>query len=258
MKTISKQSIVISIILLLIGVSVSSATTNVVKQSLIKDNQPPNPPDIIGPTMIPVGKDITLSFYAIDPDGDNVSYYVEWGDGTSDGWTSYVPSGQPVDIAHTWDKVNCDNVIRAKAKDIHDNESDWGYRDIPIVKSKDCGCEEVSRSDIIRVERLIDRVEVYSKLLLVLSRYTPEVREDYEEIYDMISTLNTLGLKDAICISLGIIETYFSNKGDYYLKLCLFEDYEDREILLFILIFITMIYFGLYMYTSVIFNFLGC
>ena len=98
MKTICKQSIVMSIILLLVGVSVSSATTNVVKQSLINDNQPPNPPDIDDPFEPEVGVTYTYRFISEDPEGDNVSYYVEWGDDSSDGWTSYIPSGQPVEI----------------------------------------------------------------------------------------------------------------------------------------------------------------
>jgi hypothetical protein len=50
-------------------------------------------------------------------------------------------------------------------------------------------CNEVSDADLIRVERLLDRVEVYSKLLLVLSRYNPELKEISDELSNGISTL---------------------------------------------------------------------
>ena len=53
-------------------------------------------------------------------------------------------------------------------------------------------CKEVSKSDLILVERLLDRVEVYSKLLLVLSRYNPELKEISEELVDEIPKLKNL------------------------------------------------------------------
>ena len=53
---------------------------------------------------------------------------------------------------------------------------------------EDCGCEEVSDSDLIKVERLLNKVEVYSKLLLVLSKYNPEVKDKCEEILQVINS----------------------------------------------------------------------
>jgi hypothetical protein len=53
-------------------------------------------------------------------------------------------------------------------------------------------CNEVSDADLIRVERLLDRVEVYSKLLLVLSRHNPELREISEELSKDISKLTRM------------------------------------------------------------------
>jgi len=100
MKTICKKSIVISIILLLIGVSVSSAYSNVVTKSLITENQPPNPPMIMGQIEIQVGVNYQFSFTSTDPEGDNISFYIEWGDGTSDGWTDYSPSGTDRTFVH--------------------------------------------------------------------------------------------------------------------------------------------------------------
>ena len=50
-------------------------------------------------------------------------------------------------------------------------------------------CNEISDADLVKVERLLNRVEVYSKLLLVLSRHNPELREICEELSNGITTL---------------------------------------------------------------------
>jgi hypothetical protein len=201
MKTICKKSIVISIILLLIGVSVSSATTNIVKQSLIKDNQPPSKPRINGPQVRPPGT-YEYTFNATDPDGDNVSYLIDWDDGTTEE-TDFYPSGMEITRSHTFNLIN-DYTIKAIAKDEHGVWGPEGTLPVIISKSKDCDCQEVSRSDFIRVERLLDRIEVYSKLLLVLSRHNPELRDLNEELSD-ISNLNKQWDSPFICNSLWLL-----------------------------------------------------
>ena len=39
---------------------------------------------------------------ATDPDGDNVLYYIDWGDGTNSGWLGPYPSGQQASAQKTW------------------------------------------------------------------------------------------------------------------------------------------------------------
>ena len=185
-------------------------------------NHPPNAPDICGPIQFRVGEYVPFTFNAVDPNGDNVSYYIEWGDGTSDGWTSYQPSGTDKTFVHMWEEIPI--YMRAKAKDYpYEAESNWTYkyfrgrsRNLADNSEDDCGCNEVSKSDLVKVERLLNRIEVYSKLLLVLARYNPEVLEDYEELSNMISTLKTLGLKDLICDLLWNIHLYCVNKYNFY------------------------------------------
>ncbi len=60
------------------------------------------------------------------------------------------------------------------------------------VSVEDCGCGEVSDTDLVKVERLLDRVEVYSKLLLVLSKHNPELREMSEELSNQLANINKL------------------------------------------------------------------
>ena len=58
-------------------------------------------------------------------------------------------------------------------------------------QSEECKeCNEVSDADLVKVERLLDKVEVYSKLLLVLSKHNPEFREISEELLNEITIVN--------------------------------------------------------------------
>ena len=55
------------------------------------------------------------------------------------------------------------------------------------ASKEDCGCKEVDNRHLGILEKQLDRLEVYSKLLLVLSRDIPEVKEKCEEILDIIN-----------------------------------------------------------------------
>ncbi len=60
-------------------------------------------------------------------------------------------------------------------------------------ESDECrDCQEVSKSDLVKVESLLGRVDVYSKLLLVLNKYNSELKEMSEELLDEISTLTDM------------------------------------------------------------------
>jgi len=67
---------------------------------------------------------------------------------------------------------------------------------------EDCGCGDVSLTDLVKIEKLLDRVEVYSKLLLVLARYNPELKEISEELLDLINFDWPFPI---ICVSLFIL-----------------------------------------------------
>jgi hypothetical protein len=102
---------------------------------LTSGNNPPDKPDICGPIRGKPGVEYVYTFKTKDPEYDNVSYYIEWGDDTSTGWTDYYPSETMVAISHTWDKIDR-YPLRCKAKDIHDDESDWSTFPIEIPRNK--------------------------------------------------------------------------------------------------------------------------
>jgi outer membrane protein assembly factor BamB len=89
------------------------------------DNQPPYTPTINGPLIGKTGQKHEFNIEATDPEGNDLSYYVDWGDGTNTGWMGPYPSGQEQTINHTWDKKGT-YIILVKAKDNYSQESEWG------------------------------------------------------------------------------------------------------------------------------------
>jgi hypothetical protein len=86
--------------------------------------QPPNPPSIDGPTNGKIKQPHDYIINTTDPNGDDVSYYIDWGDNTNSGWIGPYSSGIEITQSHTWAKKGT-YTIKAKAKDVYGNESDW-------------------------------------------------------------------------------------------------------------------------------------
>ena len=89
-----------------------------------------NPPTIDGPTTGQPGAEYDYTFVSNDPDGDDVSYYIDWDDGTSDGWTEYYQSGEVITLSHTWNEEGR-YIIKAKCKDSWD-DSGWSEYEVRI------------------------------------------------------------------------------------------------------------------------------
>ena len=73
-------------------------------------------PTITGPELGQPGVEYTFTIVSDDPEGDDVSYYVDWGDGTNTGWTDFYPSGQEVYLKKTYNEEGA-YYIRARCKD---------------------------------------------------------------------------------------------------------------------------------------------
>lgn len=87
-------------------------------------NQPPAVPTINGPTNGKAGTKYTYTFTSTDPNGHLVSYYIDWGDGTTL-WSPYLPSGTTFSESHTWNTKGT-YTIQSKTKDIYGLESGMG------------------------------------------------------------------------------------------------------------------------------------
>jgi len=95
------------------------------------DNTQPEKPTIDGDATVKVRKSIDFNFTGVDPDGFNVSYFVDWGDNTTTGWTEFTDSGVPVTLNHTWNKRGT-YTIKCKVKDLAENESDWATLSVKV------------------------------------------------------------------------------------------------------------------------------
>jgi hypothetical protein len=88
-------------------------------------SQPPEKP--IKPQGTSSGKLKTTYFYTtetIDPEGDQVYYLFDWGDGTDSGWRGPYNSGAEANASHNWVKRG-EYCIKVKAKDEHGTQSAW-------------------------------------------------------------------------------------------------------------------------------------
>lgn len=97
-------------------------------------NQPPNAPSIDGETSGKAGKEYEYTFNAIDPDGDNIKYFIDWGDDNTE-WTDFHASGTDVKVKHTWSEKGTYN-ITAKAKDIYGAEGPEATLEVTMPKNK--------------------------------------------------------------------------------------------------------------------------
>jgi len=91
---------------------------------VIIGNRPPDAPTINGPKSGEAGEILSYKFKTNDYEGDDVLYYIEWGDGAYDDWIGPYASGQEVTVTHSWD-VDGVYEIRAKAKNVNGNTGDW-------------------------------------------------------------------------------------------------------------------------------------
>ncbi|KYK32081.1 MAG: hypothetical protein AYK22_00545 [Thermoplasmatales archaeon SG8-52-3] len=95
----------------------------------------PDPPRINGPTRGKKGVFYNFTFNSVDPDGNDVYYYIIWGDGSEKEWDGPHPSGVDFVISHSFPTIKT-FTIEAKAKDISNAESNWSSFDITIPRTR--------------------------------------------------------------------------------------------------------------------------
>ena len=103
------------------------------------ENHRPEAPTITGPTSVKVGIGDTWCFNSTDPDGDNLTYYVDWGDvcGGAE-WHGPYPSGVAIEMDHTY-LVKNKFIINSMAVDENGAESNMTYFEVAITKSVSLG-----------------------------------------------------------------------------------------------------------------------
>jgi hypothetical protein len=95
----------------------------------------PEAPEINGPLDGKIRKIYPYNFAAEDPDGDDVYYEIDWGDGIVDSWIGPFESNKIITRNHSWaEKGNF--IIKARAKDIYGAIGDWGTLEVTMPKNK--------------------------------------------------------------------------------------------------------------------------
>jgi outer membrane protein assembly factor BamB len=88
------------------------------------NNSSPSTPSIDGTTSGKIKQNYEYTIASTDPENNNISYYVTWGDGTNSGWLGPFTSGEEQTVSHTWDEKGT-YTIQVKARDNYSAESDW-------------------------------------------------------------------------------------------------------------------------------------
>jgi outer membrane protein assembly factor BamB len=107
-----------------IACQVQESEGNLTTGTLIGANQPPDypaPPD--GPSRANVGETVSFTANTTDPDGDQIKYIFDWGDGTTSE-SAYVDSGNVVVLQHIW---NSAGKYCVKVKAVDNNSLSYGF-----------------------------------------------------------------------------------------------------------------------------------
>jgi len=93
--------------------------------TMASQNTPPEKPSRpMGPVAGVINQSYTYSSFTTDPDGDDLYYLFDWGDGSTSGWLGPYKSGSMCNASHTWKSMG-NYTIKVKAKDVNGGESEW-------------------------------------------------------------------------------------------------------------------------------------
>ncbi len=98
-------------------------------------NNNPSIPSINGEINGEAGVSYDYIVNSVDLDGDQISYCIDWGDGTPEICNGPFDSGVEQTFSHSWDEENS-YTIRVKARDINGAESDWATLEVSMPKNK--------------------------------------------------------------------------------------------------------------------------
>jgi hypothetical protein len=127
----SKFSNALTVGIIICIIFLSPLASSIAKEKINFPPLKPDPP--IGPKEIKIGETYKFTVVTTDPNKDRISYLIDWGDGSTSGWTNWYPSGENVSAYHSWRYGN--PYVRVKAKDEYGAESEWSepYRPSNII-----------------------------------------------------------------------------------------------------------------------------
>ncbi|MBU1940682.1 MAG: PKD domain-containing protein, partial [Candidatus Thermoplasmatota archaeon] len=90
----------------------------------VGSSYPPDIPSLDGPNAGCRNKEYTFTAQSTDPEGDEIFYLFDWGDGYQSDWIGPIDSGDPVSASHAWESNGVYNVT-VRAKDDEGAMSRW-------------------------------------------------------------------------------------------------------------------------------------
>jgi len=113
-------------------------------------SEPPATPNApAGPEQWIINVDCTFTAVTTEPDGEDVYYQFDWGDGNISNWLGPYPPGQQIEAEHQWSELG-DYEIIVKAKDIWGSKSNWSEPKIlSIVEDEPPDTPVISGSKIV-------------------------------------------------------------------------------------------------------------
>jgi len=96
-------------------------------------SQPPDKPTKPnGPDECTQHEYATFSTSATEPEGEDVYYRFDWGDGNLSDWVGPYSSGQTGESSHNWSELG-EYEVKASAKDINGVQSEWSESSIILI-----------------------------------------------------------------------------------------------------------------------------
>ncbi len=128
----------------------------------IYDTDPPDIPTIKGFDWLLPNIPYNFKFSTIEPNGEDVYFWIEWGDGEIENWIGPYSSGEIITLSHKYTTKGIFN-IKAKAKDIFDFESEMSEKQIKVSLSRN----RIINNPLIftYLKKLIERFPLLEQLL---------------------------------------------------------------------------------------------
>jgi hypothetical protein len=121
-----------------------------------EDDPPEKPDEPNGPRSGGVGLKFTYTAVTTDPDGDEISYKFDWGDGTESDWTDFVASGEEGSASKTWTEEG-EYEVKVKARDDIGAVSDWSDPLTVTINKAEIGITRI-RGGIGRLSIFIENI----------------------------------------------------------------------------------------------------
>jgi len=96
---------------------------------------PPETPNINGPIGGRIKTNYNYTIVTSDPELEEISYYIDWGDGTVKEMIGPYDSNEKITSSHQWLQQG-NYIIQVKAKDCNEEESNWSTLEVNMPKNK--------------------------------------------------------------------------------------------------------------------------